>query len=201
MNAILNSLHRGWSRRLLVGGHLALSKQNQWGFTTQSLDFLNDLIRPLLSRQTLFTNLRDVRATLQTDTIDHLTSDLFVVKQTMEKRNKKGMGYLDDRTGPVYILPVPRTAAAYLAMASGRALQPMEAYVTFFNMAYQLAQEMDEVLQEEATNDDDWYNYYNRRLASVFEETFEVMRMFARLVGLDCPPLTTSTVTATPAKR
>jgi hypothetical protein len=201
MKALLHSLHRGWNQRLLTGGHLALAKQDKWGLSSQALEFLNDMIRPLLGKQKLFTNLRDVTAPLQTETIDHLTSDLFVVRQTMESRKKKGMGYADDRSGPVYILPVPRTAAAYLAMASGRALQPMEAYVTFYTMAYQLAQEMDEVLQEEAINDDDWYNYYNRRYKSVFEETFEVMRLFARLAGLDCPPLTTSPGLVTPAKR
>lgn len=196
MKAALNSIRRGWHQRLITGGHLALTKQNQWGITTQTLSFLNDIIGPALKRQTLYSNLRDVHAVLQTETIDQLTGDLFIVKQTMDKHE-----YLDGRSSIVYVSPVKRSAAWYLSTVTGRALQPHEAYVTFFNMLTQVAEAMDEVLRHDIAKDDDFHAYYTLRYASVLEEAFEVLRLFARLVGLDCPPHTTTTVPATPAKR
>lgn len=195
MKKLFHALRLRWSQQAITGGWLALSKQNQWGLTSQCLTFLDGLIAPQLKKQTLFTNLRDVSASLQTQTIDELTRDLFAVKQTIVKRS-----YLDDRTPMTYITPEKRTAAMYLALSSGRSLSPYEAYVPFFNTVLQLAQEMDNVLNEETVSDDDWYEYYSRRYTLVFDEAFEVMRFFARLVELTCPSHHTAVITP-PATR
>jgi hypothetical protein len=195
MKSILYTLRLRWSQQAINGGWLALSKQNQWGMSSTCLNFLDGLIAPRLKKQMLFTNLRDVSAVLQTETIDELTADLFSVKQTILKRS-----YIDDRTPMTYITPEKRTASTYLALASGRSLSPFEAYTPFFNSILQLAQEMDEVLHEESTNDDDWYEYYTRRYQLVFDEAFEVMRFFARLVELECPTHHAA-VNTPPAKR
>lgn len=195
MKKILHALRLRWSQQAITGGWMALSKHNQWGMTSQCLLFLDGVIAPRLKKQTLFTNLRDVTAVLQTETIDELTTDLFAVRQTILKRS-----YLDDRTPMTYITPEKRTAATYLALASGRSLSPFEAYAPFFNTVLQLAQEMDNVLSEESVNENDWYDYYSRRYQLIFAEAFEVMRFFARLIDLECPHHHAA-VNAPPAKR
>lgn len=195
MKKIIHALRLRWSQHAITGGWLALSKQNQWGLSSHCLLFLDGLIAPRLKTQSLFVNLREVSANLQTETIDELTRDLFAVKQTIVKRS-----YLDDRSPMTYITPEKRTAASYLALASGRSLSPIEAYTPFYTTILQLAQEMDNVLHDESVNDDDWYEYYTRRYQLVFDEAFEVMRFFAQIVELKCPPHHAA-VNAPPAKR
>ena len=180
MKTLVNACQRWWYRKALLGGHIAMSRDTQWGATHATIEFLGNLIEPLLVKSAFAQpSLRKLQGKLQTTTIDELTSDLFLAKMTMEKRV-----YVDDRL--VYLDPQPRHLHSYLAMASGRALSPNEAWKTFHDMALSTMALLDTFL---ADTDDTDRDYYHRRYATLWMETYEVYRLFAALVGLPCPSL------------
>jgi hypothetical protein len=185
MKSWKHTLHLWWRKRTLEGGYIALTKNNTWGVTAETLSFLHDSIQPLLSKNQGLLPLRHVTGALHTETIDELISDLFIVKRSLETR-----AYVDERL--VYLQPKPRSFHTYLALSSGRAITAHEAWETFHPMALSTAQLLDALKEDQSEKDADDLRYYGIRYQSVFDETFEVYRLFARLVGLDCPPLNRS---------
>jgi hypothetical protein len=182
MKSWKHALHLWWRKRTLEGGHLALTKNNTWGVTGETVSFLHDSIHPLLSKNIGILPLRQVTGALHTETIDELISDLFIVQRSLEARK-----YVDERL--VYLHHKTKSFHSYLALASGRAISPQEAWDTFHPMALSVVHLLDKLREEE---DEDNLYYFGTRYKSVFDETFEVYRLFAKLVGLDCPPLNRS---------
>lgn len=181
MKALLYSWRQWLHQRALLGGHIALTKDERWDSNRETFQFLGDLIGPLLLKANALVSLRKVSGELHTKTIDELVSDLIFVQQTIDTR-----GYADNR--PVnYLHPEPRTFHAYLAHTTGKALTPQEAWITFHKHAIDASSPLDEmVMTDEELTDRD---YYRRRYADVWNETYEVYRMFAQTVGLQCPTL------------
>jgi len=180
MKMLTAAFHRWWRQRALLGGHLTMSRDGQWGANHLTFQFIGDMIGPLVQRGYRHEpQLRKIVGSLHTTTIDELTSDLFLIE-----RNIKILGYVDQRL--VYASFMPRHLYTYLALSSGRALTPEEAWSTFNAMALTSTLPLTLMVSDDSYAQSD---YYRLRYASVWEETFEVYRLFARLVGLDLPPL------------
>lgn len=156
-----------------------MTKDERWGSNRATFQFLGELISPPIEKAH-FVPLRKVSGHLHTKTIDELVSDLIYVKQTIETR-----AYADDRP-VVYLHPDKRTFHSYLALATGRALSAQEAWAIFHGSVLSTTALFEEM---EANEDMTDHDYYRRRYTTVWDEIYEVYRMFALLVGLECPPL------------
>jgi hypothetical protein len=177
------AFQRWWRQRALAGGHLAMSKDGRWGTNHATFEFISEMVGPLIAQgYRTETNLRVIEGSLHTATIDELTSDLFLVERTASDIES----YVDERL--VYTDFRKRHLYDYLATAAGRALAPDEAWQAFNDMALKATLVMDELATSEIPDEQTHFEYCTRRYSTVWNETYEVYRLFARLVGFTLPP-------------
>lgn len=183
MNMIPHAVRIWWRQMHLNGDHMHLRKDKRWGLNGATFAMLGNAIEPLLKEQYARAELKAVTGVLHTRTIDELVADQTIVLRTIEQGS-----YVDERLA--YNSPVRVDLYGYFALASGAALSPRAAWTQFHKYAIAMVSRLDDMLIDEEDETDRFY--YTNRYASVLTESYEVYRLFARLVGLNLPSLLAS---------
>jgi hypothetical protein len=170
--------HRWWRQRALWGAEMAMRKDNLWGLNALTFKTIGDAIGPFVENGLIKSGreLRLIKAQLHTDCIDELTSDLLVIQETIKKRQD-----ITQRTLRNYNAHESRDLHHYLALSTGQAITPQDAWHAFHATALATADALADMIADEDPTD---FNYYTTRYQSVFQETFVVYQLFVRLVDL-----------------
>jgi hypothetical protein len=167
-----------WHQRRLEALQMTMKRQGLWGVHAECLAGLDVLIRPRLKAHYPGNVLKKTIALLHSPTIDHLTSDLYRMAETIRKSE-----YVDERLA--YLTLMPRPFFTYLAHRDGYAISVDRAYAIFHAQAMDAAHAIDSLAEEEEEDTDS--RYYLRRYQGILTETLYVYQLFAHLTGLYFP--------------
>lgn len=169
---------RWWHQWQLEVASLALSRHGLWGFHEACLDGLYEAIEPRLAARYPAQRLKQTQASLHAVSIDHLTSDLYLTRDTILHRQ-----YVDERLA--YVTLQPTDLYRYLTHRDGYALPVRPTFRIFHQEALQTAQAVDVLVDSDESEID--RAYYLRRYQGIFHEAFVVYGLFASLAGLTLP--------------
>lgn len=169
-----------WRQKSLLGAHHHMSQHHRWGLNHATFAYLGELIDAQLAPHYTGKQLKAIQGSLSTRTIDELVTDLSIMQHTVDMA-----GYVDERL--VYIHQRPTTLHQYLALMSGPAMSPQEAWKPFHEAALAVTLTLDTMLTD--AEDENDRGYYLRRYGSILEETYRVYALFAALTELTLPPL------------
>lgn len=176
-----------WHQRQLDALYFTLHRQALWGIHAECLSALDGLIRPRLKAHYPSEVLKRTKALFHAPSIDHLTSDIFRMTETIMHE-----GYVDERLS--YVTQEMRHLHAYLTHRDGYALPVDRAYAIFHAQALEAAQVIDGLAQDEEEDTDS--RYYLRRYQGLLNEIFTVYRLFAFLADLHFPTTESGDATA-----